>query len=124
MLQRRFPRIHWSLYSLDTGKVSNLRWFGFWFLNAGPLAEHETGEQRAWTILIVFNGGSGKVELVPGYGVEPWVTDLQWRQALQAMSEDWNDGKHWHAVRLFFNASEKALQLAYSRVRRQLRRVN
>jgi hypothetical protein len=28
-LQRRFPQIHWSLYSLDAGAVSNLRLFGF-----------------------------------------------------------------------------------------------
>ncbi|OYV06507.1 MAG: hypothetical protein CFE26_05915 [Verrucomicrobiales bacterium VVV1] len=123
-LQRRFPQFHWSLYSLDAGEVSNLRLFGFWLLNASPLSEHETEEQRAWTILMVFNGASGKVALVPGYGAEPWVTDLQWQQALQAMSEGWNAGKRGHAVRRFFDASEKALQLAYSRVRRQLRRGN
>lgn len=121
-LQRRFPQIHWSLYSLDAGEVSNLRLFGFWLLNASPLAEGETEEQRAWTILVVFNGARGKVSLVPGYGVEPWVPDGQWQQALFSMAAAWNSGDHWRAVSRFFNASEKLLRVAHTRVMRQLRR--
>ena len=121
-LQRRFPQIHWSLYSLDAGEVSNLRLFGFWLLNASPLAEGETEEQRAWTILVVFNGASGKVALVPGYGVEPWVPDLQWQQALSKMTDAWNAGDRLRAVSRFFDASEKVLREAHLRVASQLRR--
>lgn len=121
-LRRRFPQIRWSLYSLDAGEVANLRLFGFWLLNASPLAEGETEEERAWTILVVFNGASGKVALVPGYGAEPWVPDDQWQRALAEMSEPWSLGRRWRGLKLFFNASEKALRLAHTRVRRQLRR--
>lgn len=121
-LQRRFPQIHWSLYSMDAGEVSNLRLFGFWLLNASPMADGETEEQRAWTVLLVFNGASGKVALVPGYGVEPWVSDLQWTQALLTMSTDWNRGKRWPAVKRFFDAAQHTLEAAHKRVTRQLRR--
>lgn len=123
-LHDRFPQIRWSVYSLDAGDVANLRVFGFWLLNASPLAEDESEDQRAWTVLLVFNGASGKVALVPGYGVEPWVPDDQWQRALSMMSEAWNQGKRWIGLSRFFDASEKALRLAHSRVRRQLRRGN
>lgn len=122
--QRRFPQIHWSLYSLDAGEVTNLRLFAFWLLNASPLAEHESEEQRAWTILVVFNGASGKVTLAPGYGVEPWLSDDQWQRALISMSEAWNAGKRWRGLSRFFDVSEKLLQSAHARVRKQLRRGN
>ena len=121
-LERRFPQIRWSLYSMDAGDVANLRLFGFWLLNASPLAEGETEEQRAWTILVVFNGASGKVALVPGYGVEPWVSDDQWQRALSSMQERWSRGKRWSALSRFFDAAEVVLRSAYTRVRRQLRR--
>jgi hypothetical protein len=121
-LRQRFPQIRWSLYSLDAEDVPNLRLFGFWLLNASPLNEGETEEQRAWTIVIVFNEANGKVVLVPGYGVEPWVPDEQWRQALSTMAEPWNQGRRRLALERFFEAAEKSLRQAYSRVNRQLRR--
>ena len=121
-LRRRFPQIHWSLCSLDAGEVVNLRLFGFWLLNASPLSSHETEEQRAWTVLLLFNGASGKVALVPGYGVEPWLTDVQWQKALATMMEPWNRGNRWRAVKCFFDAAERALQQAHSRARSLLRR--
>jgi len=121
-LQKRFPQIQWSLYSMDAGDVPNLRLFGFWLLNASPLAEGETEEQRAWTILVVFNGASGKVALVPGYGVEPWVPDHEWQRALSEMSEGWNQGKRWLGLKRFFDSAEKALYQAHVRVKRQLRK--
>lgn len=123
-MQRRFPQIHWSIYSVDAGDVPNLRLFGFWLLNASPLAEGETEELRSWTILVIFNGASGKVALVPGYAAEPWVSDDQWQRALAEMSESWQAGKRWAGLKRFFDASEKALRQAHSRVRRQLRGRN
>ncbi|BCU78448.1 hypothetical protein [Luteolibacter sp. LG18] len=118
----RFPQIRWSLCSVDAAAIDNLRVFGFWMLNASPLAEGETAEQRAWTALLVFNGATGKAALVPGYGVEPWLGDDAWERILLEMAVAWGRGKRRVAVTRFFDAAEKSLRKACRKVWKQLRR--
>ena len=71
-------------------------------------------EDRAWTILIVFN--QGRVALIPGYGVEPWIAGDQWQRILGEMTAPWSDGKRRVAILRFFDAAEKALRVAWKRV--------
>lgn len=119
--RRRFPQIHWSLCSVDAAAIENLRLFGFWMLNASPLGDDETADQRAWTVLLLINGATGKAAVVPGYGVEPWLSDDQWHKLLLEMSVAWGSGKRGTAVAKFFDAAERALRGACRRVRKQLR---
>jgi len=120
--ERRFPQIRWSLCSVNAGAVPNLRLFGFWMLNASPLAAGETAEQRAWTVLLLFNGSDGKVALVPGYGVETWVADDEWQRVLMEMAVPWSRGKRGRALRCFFSAAEESLRAAWKRAKHQLKR--
>lgn len=119
VMGRRFPQIRWSVCSIDSEGIPNLRLFGFWMLNVSPLAAGETEEDRAWTILMVIN--AGKVALVPGYGVEPWVSDDLWQRALREMSVPWAHGEYAAAIQRFFKAAEKTLTLGWKRMRRKLR---
>ncbi|MGC4015994.1 MAG: hypothetical protein QM755_15925 [Luteolibacter sp.] len=120
-IRHRFPQIHWSVCSVDATAIENLRLFGFWMLNASPLAEGETADQRAWTVLLLFNGATGKAALVPGYGVEPWLSDDQWQKLLLEMTVAWGRGKRAVALVRFFDSTERVLRRACKRARRQLR---
>ncbi|MFD0894929.1 TPM domain-containing protein [Luteolibacter ambystomatis] len=119
--RHRFPQIHWSLCTLDAAAIDNPRLFGFWMLNASPLAEGETADQRAWTVLMVINGATGKAAIVPGYGVEPWLSDDQWHKLLLEMTVAWGRGRRGLAVVKFFDAAERLLRRACRQARKKLR---
>lgn len=114
-LRRRFPQFHWRICIVDPPEKTNLPVFGFWLLNVCPLGPEETNEDRAWTVLLLINTGTGEAAIIPGYAAEPFLSDDEWKRRLATMVEPWRAGKPADAITLFFKNTHLQLELAWKR---------
>jgi hypothetical protein len=114
-LRRRFPQFYWRVCTVILPPESSLSLFGFWLLNVCPLHDEETSENRASTVLLLINADSGQVAAVPGYAVEPYLSDGDWRLILSTMAEPWKRGKPAEAIVRFFTSTRSHLDKAWKR---------
>lgn len=115
-LRSRFPQFHWRICSVDLPPVHRLRLFGFWLLNACPLAPNETLDDRQWTVILVINKADNRAVVVPGYVAEPWLPDDQLQRAMEFMTPHWREAKFGKAVCAFLKATGKLLESTCQRV--------
>lgn len=121
-LTKRFPQIRWAFCTVCLGEQEDPRTFGFWMLNASPMAADEHESHRAWTVLLLLDANSSRATVIPGYAVEPFVSDDQWMRALAAMKDAWSAGNHGRAVCDFLGAAGKLLKQGHYRVSALLKR--
>ncbi|MEO7098323.1 MAG: hypothetical protein ABI162_03095 [Luteolibacter sp.] len=114
-LRKRFPQLHWRVCTVGLPPETPLPVFGFWLLNACPLLENETSEDRAWTILLLIDVESGQAAAIPGYAAETCLADEEWQKALDAMAGPWQSGKTADAVVEFFKNSRSRLDESWKR---------
>lgn len=114
-LRGRFPQFHWRVCTVVLPPESSLSLFGFWMLNACPLLDEETLENRASTVLLLINADSGQVAAVPGYAVESYLSDDTWKLILASMAEPWRSGKPSEAIVRFFTSTRSHLESAWKR---------
>lgn len=114
-LHRRFPQFQWRVCTVDLLPGTDLSVFGFWLLNVCPLYRHEKAEDRAGTLLLLINSGTGEVAAVPGYAVEHVLSDDQWRTILVTMKDPWRAGRPVEAVIQFFKSTRRELESAWER---------
>jgi hypothetical protein len=112
-LRRRFPQFHWRVCTVVLPAESDLLVFGFWLLNVCPLHGNESAEDRAATVLLLINAGTGQVAAVPGYAVESVLSDENWKTVLATMAAPWRDGQPVDAVIRFFNHARIHLERAW-----------
>lgn len=112
-LRRRFPQFHWRVCTVILPPESNLSLFGFWLLNVCPLHGRETEENRASTVLLLINAGTGQVSAVRGYAVESCLSDDGWKAILETMAGPWRTGDPVEAVIRFFKNSGVHLERAW-----------
>lgn len=115
VLKKRFPQFQWCVYTVSLPPESNLSLFGFWLLNACPLDAKETADERAWTVLLLINSGTGQAAAVPGYAAEPFLSDDEWKSILSGMTSVWRQGKAGDAVIRYFTDMRKQLERAWKR---------
>jgi hypothetical protein len=114
-LRLRFPQFHWCVCSVCLGPETSLPLFGFWLLNACPLAEHETAEHRTWTVLLLIDVKSGQAAAIPGYAAEPWLSDGDWRKILAEMAPNWRVRDTAGAVAGYFANCANFLEATWQR---------
>lgn len=112
-LGRRFPQFQWRVCTVILPPGSNLSLFGFWLLNACPLHGKETVENRASTVLLLINAGTGQVSAVRGYAAESCLSDDGWKAVLATMAEPWRVGDPVEAVIRFFKNTRSHLDRAW-----------
>jgi len=112
-LRRRFPQFQWRVCTVVLPPESNLSIFGFWLLNACPLHSKETAEDRASTVLLLINAGTGQVSAVRGYAAESCLSDDDWKAILETMAEPWRTGDPVEAVIRFFKITHIHLERAW-----------
>jgi hypothetical protein len=115
-LRSRFPQFQWRICSVDLPPANRLRLFGFWLLNACPLAPDETPDDRQWTVILVINKANNRAVVVPGYAAEPWLPDDQLQRAMEFMTPHWQEANHGKAVCAFLKAVCKLLGSTCRRV--------
>ncbi len=104
-LSRSYPQFQWRICTVSLPPDTQLPLFGFWLLNACPLHEKETSEERAWTVLLLIDFASGKAAVIPGYAAESCLADDDWQKSLNAMGNQWQSGNTADAVVEFFKSS-------------------
>lgn len=109
----RFPQFRWSLCSMHLPPETNLRLYGFWMLNAYPLAEDESENNRLWTVLLLINAAANKAAVIPAYAAEPWLGSDQWDKLLAGMSPSWKNGDSGRAAAGFIHSSVGLLESAW-----------
>ena len=114
-LKKRFPQFQWRVCTVSLPPEANLSLFGFWLLNACPLDAKGTADDRAWTVLLLINSGTGQAAAVPGYAAEPFLSDDEWKSILSAMTSVWRQGKAGDAVIRFFTEMRNQLERAWKR---------
>ncbi len=114
-LKKRFPQFQWRVCTVNLPPESNLALFGFWLLNACPLDAKETADERAWTVLLLINSGTGQAAVVPGYEAEPFLSDDEWKLILSNMTSVWRQGSAGDAVLRFFTEMRNQLERAWKR---------
>ncbi|MEO8617620.1 MAG: hypothetical protein ABI600_21000 [Luteolibacter sp.] len=112
-LRRRFPQLHWRVCCVCLPPETGLSVFGFWLLNACPLYDKETSEERAWTVLLLIDVKSCLAAAIPGYAAETCLGDDKWQESLNAMAIPWKAGKTADAVVAFFENCRKQLDEAW-----------
>jgi uncharacterized membrane protein YgcG len=115
---RSLPQFDWRVCAVALDPAVDLDAFAFWLFNTSPLAVGETSEARAWTVLLVIDTANQRATVIPGYGAEPWLTDVEWQRALVVMKRPWENGRSAAAVAAFFAAAGELYQRALSRVLR------
>jgi hypothetical protein len=114
-LHYRFPQFHWRVMTVALPRDVNPSLFGFWLLNAAPLEDQESPEQRAWTILLVIDTISNQAAVIPGYAAEPYISDEIWKEVLSKIALPWTAGKPTAAIIGFLKKSLRQLELARKR---------
>ena len=114
-LRRRFPQFHWRICTVSLPEGTALPVFGFWLLNVCPLDGPETAEERASTFLLLVDVASGQAAVIPGYAVEPYLSDDDWKTILTDMTAPWQAGNPAAAFVAFFKASRRHLDAAWKR---------
>lgn len=119
-LGKRFPQIRWRICLVALEPEVSLSLFGFWLINAAPLAAEETVEEREWTILLVVDSNLGRASVTTGYRAEVWLSDRMWGTALAKMAEPLRAGQADRAVVLFLKKARSRLDSAWRRSQKQL----
>jgi len=114
-LRKKFPQFHWKVCVVHLPEGIALPVFGFWLLNASPFQPKETLEDRAWTVLLLINSGTGDAAVVPGYAAEPYLSNDEWKVPLEAMKEKWREKNATEAIVNFFKSSRLQLDRAWRR---------
>ncbi len=114
-LRRRFPQFHWRICTVSLPVDTRLSLFGFWLLNVCPLYDQETLADRNSTVLLLINADTGQAAVVPGYAVEPFLSDEEWKAILRTMIEPWKSGNPSAAILQFFKSSRRHLDLSWKR---------
>lgn len=112
---KRFPQFQWRICLVGLSPEISLPLFGFWLLNACPLHELETAEQRVWTVLLLINTNTGNAVVTSGYAAEPCMSDGEWKSVLSDMSRHWSAGKPATAICHFFKSSQRQLEQNWNR---------
>jgi len=114
-LMKRFPQFQWRVCMVGLPVETSLPLFGFWLLNACPLHELETAEQRTWTVLLLINADHGNVAVTSGYAAEPCMSDDEWQAVLADMVKPWNAGNPAAAICRFFKSTQRHLERNWKR---------
>lgn len=117
---RRFPQIRWCICGVALGSEISLPLFGFWLLNASPLAEQETADDRSWTLLLLMDSDTRRACVTAGYRAEVWLSDDMWEKALAETKEPFRTGNPGLAVSAFLKSSQALFEKAWHRSRKQL----
>lgn len=117
---RRFPQIQWRICGVALGPEISLPLFGFWLLNASPLAAEETADDRTWTVLLLMDSNTGRASVTAGYRAEIWLSDDMWERALSEIKQPFRAGNPGLAVSNFLKASQALFEKAWHRSRKQL----
>lgn len=122
-MSERFPQIKWSICTVSLPPGTRLEVFGFWLMNAGPMRENETVEDRLWTVLLVIDADTGRASVTPGYRAETWLSDEMWDAALHEVPRLFRDGNPVGAVVQFFETTGLLLEKAWRRSHSQLKQT-
>jgi RNA polymerase subunit RPABC4/transcription elongation factor Spt4 len=114
-LQKRYPQLHWRVCTVCLPPDTRLPLFGFWLLNACPLYEKETTEERAWTVLLLIDTTSDQAAAIPGYAAETCLGDGDLQKILASMTSLWESGKTTDAVISFFKTCRTLLDESWKR---------
>lgn len=117
---RRFPQIRWRICGVALGGEISLPLFGFWLLNASPLAAEETEKERSWTVLLLVDADTRRASITAGYRAEVWLSDDMWERALTETKEPFRAGKPGVAVSVLLQTSQTLFEKAWHRSRKQL----
>jgi hypothetical protein len=116
----RFPQIRWRICGVALDGEVSLPLFGFWLLNASPLAEEETPDDRSWTVLLLVNAETRRTSVTTGYRAEVWLADDMWEKALEETRSQLHKDASGAAVSAFLNTALKYFETAWHRSRQQL----
>lgn len=108
-LRSLFPQVHWSILSVVLPPETNLRTFAFWVFNASPLSEGQTAETRQWTIFLLVEPDNHRITVLPGYCIEPFLSDDQWQKAVWEMKKFWHEKSRGEGVLKFLNSARIGL---------------
>jgi len=117
---RRFPQVRWRICGAALGGQVSLPLFGFWLVNACPLMEGETEEDRGWTVLLLVDSETWNTSVTTGYRAEAWLSDDMWDKALAGTKKPLFRGKRALAVCHFLQISQGLFEKAWIRSRKQL----
>ncbi len=119
-LNKRFPQVKWRVCAVALPTETSLPMFGFWLMNVCPLMPEESPEDREWTVLLLFDGNTGRASVTCGYRAEIWLSDEMWAAALMETVGPLQRGDPLKAVLMFLKSAESFFQAAWKRSLKQL----
>jgi len=119
---KRFPQVRWRICAVALGSEVNLPLFGFWLMNASPLMQGESEEDREWAILLLVDTNSGRASVTTGYRAEVWLSDDMWGAALAEIAEPFRNGLPDKAVVFFLRKARGLFESAWKRSNKHLSR--
>ncbi|MEM0898046.1 MAG: hypothetical protein AAGJ79_14310, partial [Verrucomicrobiota bacterium] len=78
-----FPQVRPFVFFARLPPDIDVREFGFWLFNVSKPANRKEAERRAHGILFVYDWGSNAASLTVGYGLDPFVGDMELRRLIK-----------------------------------------
>lgn len=109
-VERSFPQLSLAVVLMDVPQQAPLVPYAFWIFNRGQLssAVEKGGENRLVMLLIDTN--SDRAIAMVGYGLEPFIQEVQLQSCLQAALQPLQRGRHAQAVESFARELERQLR--------------
>lgn len=109
-VERSFPQLSLAVVLMDVPQQAPLVPYAFWIFNRGQLssAVEKGGENRLVMLLIDTN--SDRAIAMVGYGLEPFIQEVQLQSCLQAALQPLQRGRHAQAVESFARELERQMR--------------
>lgn len=91
---RRFPQLFMAVHTGSFGAASNLRQYGFWFLNRARFEDLPVGRDNRAAILILIDADVKAAGMTFGYALDAFLDEEDTFQALSRAHAYWLEGRH------------------------------
>lgn len=119
-LGKDYPQVRFHFCLVDLAEATDPREFGFWMMNASPVRGPVEERLRPWSVLFLIDDAHCRVSVTPGYAIEPFLDEDEWRSLLRLEERYFRDGDYGSAILRFVKGAAHVLGEAEKRVRREL----
>lgn len=115
-IERRFPQVRLQIVFRHFSDGHPIALHAFWMFNLGAFSTETEKHGGNRSILLLVDPVAGRAAIIPGYGLEPLVTDGELDDLLDMAVGAWTE-KHWFAGTLtLLDGLESLLETAAQRV--------
>lgn len=123
LFEKKFPQILLSVIVIELPTTHPVREYAFWMANRARLSAVEKTRGENYDLLLMIDLASDAAALVAGYGLEPYVSEEDLEESLQALTLPFRAGNWAGGIHACIQALAAKLRMCSDRARK-LEKVN